>query len=858
MNASLLWLSDFVGDALDAIAVRDLLTARVATVDAVEAVRADLAPLVVGRVVSADRHPDSDHLWLVKVDAGLGEPLDVVCGAPNVAVGGRYPFAAVGTVLPGGLTIERRKIRGRISSGMLCSARELGLGTEHQGILLLETEAAPGTPLLEAVPLGDTRLVVDVLPNRPDLLSHQGLAREIAAAMGRALREPEILLAAEPVRADRDRPVPPPPPPPRRASPSGSTAGIRVTVDDPGDAPAYLGVVIRGIHVGPSPAWLTDRLAAVGVRSISNVVDATNYMLHGFGQPMHAFDLGALTGGVVHVRRAAPGERIRTLDGVERALDPTMVVIADAERPQAIAGVIGGADSAVSERTTDIFLEIASFDARSVRAARRALGVSTEASYRFERLVPATSPPATVSDAIRLILSLAGGAVADTPVLVAGPAPEPAEVLLRASRASQVLGIPLTAAECADALAPVGFRSARQGEELLVTPPPFRTDVVREIDLVEEVARLYGYDRIPGELRPFRPSRVPDDPLLAVEAHLRELLVGWGFLELRAMPFAAHGSPDAVRIVNPLAQTESHLRTTLLETLAQRAEYNLARAGTGNLRFFEIGTAFSVSGGTALGGTDVGSEARPVEEIRAAALAMGARRPPHFTEPDPPAWDEWDAKALGEGIAAAAFPRAAVALRVGGAHGAGEGGEAKPAAAAPEDSLLWVIDIDGQPAGRVVRLALDRPAWATEAYGVEVTLERVATAPVAAAGHHAHGAAATSIPGSPGVAAAPPPLYRPVPAYPASWVDVTLLVPDGVAAGEVERVMRGEREPLLERVELISEYRGQTIPPGQRSLTWRLTFRDPVHTLVEKQVEARRDKLLRALETELGVRQRTS
>jgi phenylalanyl-tRNA synthetase beta chain len=853
VNASLLWLSDFVGPRLSGAAVRDLLTARVATVDAVEPVRADLAALVVGRVVSADRHPDSDHLSVVRVDAGGPEPLDVICGAPNVTVGGRYPFAPVGTVMPGGLKIERRKIRGHVSNGMLCSARELGLGTEHQGILLLDTDAAPGTPLLEAVPLGDTRLVVDVLPNRPDLLSHQGLAREIAAAMGRTLREPVILGAGDATaRADPDRPLPV-----RRASPSGVTGGIRVTVDDPGDAPAYLGVVIRGIRVGPSPAWLVERLGAAGVRSISNVVDATNYMLHGFGQPMHAFDLGTLAGAEIRVRRAVSGERIRTLDGVDRALDPSMIVIADASRPLAIAGVIGGAESAVSEQTTAIFLEIASFDPRRVRSTRRALGVSTDASYRFERLVPPTSPPEAVAHAIRLVLSLAGGAVADDPVLIAGPASPPAEVLLRVSRVAQVLGIGVPAADCATLLGQVGFRSAMQAQELLVTPPPFRTDVVREIDLVEEIARLYGYDRIPGELRAFRPSRVPDDPLLAVEAGLRETLVGLGFLELRAMPFTAHAPPHAVRIVNPLVQTEGYLRTTLLETLARRAEYNLSRAAEGNLRLFEIGTAFVASEG------GEGAEARPVEEMRVAALVMGARRPPHFTEPDPPAWDEWDAKALGQRVAEAAFPRAVVELRP--ATRVGEADAAR--GATPADAVLWEIVVDGTPAGRVVRVALDRPAWATGAFGVELTVERVATAPVAPPGRHAHGSAAhgtdahgtDATSGHGGDRLAPvASRYRPVPAFPASWVDVTLLVPDGVASGDVQRVLLGAREPFLEQVELISEFRGGGIPPGRRSLTWRLTFRDPLHTLVEKQVEARRDKLLRALETELGVRQRTS
>jgi phenylalanyl-tRNA synthetase beta chain len=822
MNASVEWLSAFVDSGLSPRELRDLITARAATVDAIEPVRADLAALVVGRVIEAARHPDSDHLWVTRVDAGGPEPLDVVCGAPNVTAGVLYPFAPAGTTMPNGITIERRKIRGQVSNGMLCSARELGLGEDHEGILALTTTAAPGTPLLEAVAIGDTRLVIDVLPNRPDLLSHQGVAREIAAATGKPLRVP-VIPGGDPAIAMSA------PPAPVRADRKGTTDGVRVTVDDSTDCPAYLGVVIRGLRVGASPPWLVSRLAAVGMRSISNVVDVTNYMLHGYGQPMHAFDLARLgPDAAIHVRRARPGERLTTLDGVERVLDATILVIADAQHAQGIAGVIGGQGTEVSAQTTDIFLEIAAFDPRRVRTARRALGVSTDASFRFERLVPATSPAETYATVAGLMTAVAGGRVVAAPALV-GPALRPPEqrVRLRPQRVAQVLGVPVPATECATLLASVGFEAAVRDGALDVASPPWRTDIAAEIDLVEEVARLRGYGSFPTELRPYRIGTVPDDPLVARTARLRELLVGMGFIEVRPMPFVSDPRPDgtSIRVTNPLAGNESYLRSDLLSSVARRAEFNLARM-EGDLRLFEIGTVFRRQPDT---------PGRPAEEVRVGILCMGARRPPHFTDPSPPAWDEWDAKALGEVVARVAYPGASVVM---------EPGEVPRA--------LWRVRADGADVGWVGVLALDAPPWASTAYGAEILMETTDVADVAPPGRHAPAIERD------GPSRAPVPRYRRPPAFPAVRADVTLLVPETVSAGAVEAVLRGANEPMLERIDLLSQFYGDNVPERHRSLTWRLTFRHPERTLREKEVEARRDKLLRALETHLGVRQRTA
>lgn len=814
MNASVEWLASFVESGLSAAGLRDLITARVATVDAVEPMRTDLGAIVVGHVIAAAPHPDSDHLWVTKVDAGGPEPLDVVCGAPNVAAGVRYPFAPVGTTMPSGMKIERRKIRGQMSNGMLCSARELGLGTDHAGVLALTTDAAPGTPLLEAMQVGDTRLVVDVMPNRPDLLSHVGLAREIAAGTGRPLHADALPVAEALIR-----------PKVSRSDDTGDAGGVRITVEDREGCSAYLGVVIRNVHIGPSPEWLVNRLLAAGVsRSINNIVDVTNYLLHGYGQPAHAFDLARLSGREIRVRRARAGERLTTLDGVLRTLDPAMLVIADAERAQGVAGVIGGQESEITSETRDIFLELATFDAKRVRSARRALGISTDASFRFERVVPVSSPEETLAAAVTLLVALTGGVVAEPVALVGGVVSPPTPIRLRASRVAQVLGVPVPASECAALLQSVGFATVVQGETVAVTAPTWRVDAQAEIDLVEEVARLRGYDTFPDSLRPYRLGTVPDDPVVARTARLRELLVGRGFLEVRPMPFVSTASPSgSVRVSNPLADTEAYLRGDVLPSLARCAEYNLSHM-EGDLRLFEVGTVFHPT-----------PEARPREEVRVAALCMGARRPPHFTEPEPPTWNEWDAKALGEAIVQVARSDGPFTLQ-----------------AAEGEGVLWEIRGRDAVVGQVRRVPIDGPPWAAAAFGAEVTVAVTETAPVAAPGTHAPTSEEAWSPRD------DVPRYAPPPVQPAVRVDVTLLLPDGVSAASVERVMGATRDALLVGVDLQSEYRGSSVPPGHRSVTWRLTFRHPERTLREKEVEARRDKLLRALESELGVRQRTA
>ncbi len=783
MIASLRWLADLLGTRLEAADVRERLDLLGATVDAVESVGGGLEKVVVGYVRSAVRHPNADRLSLCEVEAG-GPVLSVVCGAPNVAAGKRYPFAAVGVTLPNGITLERRKIRGEYSEGMLCSAKELGLGEEGHGILELDTDAAPGTPLYDVLPVADTRFEIDVTPNRPDLLGHAGLARELGAVLGRPVRLPAFPGAAPEV------------PRPARAGACGATAGVPVTIEDAEGCPRYAAAVIRGVPVGPSPAWLKDRLASIGARSINNVVDATNYILYELNQPLHAFDLAKLAGPAVVVRRARAGETIATLDGETRKLDPAMTVIADASAAQAVAGVMGGAASEVSAATTDVLLECAYFEPLRVRATRRALGMSTEASYRFERGVDPEALPANLERAAALILLVAGGRLDGVPAdCVAAPV-APRTVTLRDARLSSLLGAEVPRAEAERALTALGCVVLPREGRLTVQVPSWRPDLEREVDLIEEVARIVGYGKFPEEMRPYRPSTVPDDPSELVAARVREVLAGAGLHEAVTVPLGPRHDERCVPVLNPLSQEEAYLRAALLPGLVRRVEHNW-RLSERDVRLFEIGRTFAPGAG-----------ALPVEEIHVAGVVTGGRRPRHWSEPAPPDVDVYDAKALLEAAAAVACRGAVVE---------------------PDGERLVARLPHGTVVGWAGTLEADRPAWAGPLVGFEILLR---------------------------AEAAPPFQLRPIPREPAVDRDVALVLGDGTAAAAVEAVLRDAAGPLLERLWVFDEYRGAPLATGQRSVAWRLVFRAPGRTLREAEVDAAFQRAVSEVEQRCGVRRR--
>src|SRR6266566_3516767 len=640
MIVSRRWLEALLQRPLEGQDIANRLARQVAPVDGVVPIHQDLRDVLIARVLEVRQHPNADRLTLCLVDAGGSAPLEVVCGAPNVHAGKAYPFAPVGATLPGGLKLERRKIRGVESNGMLCSAKELGLGVDHAGILELETDAPPGTPFLEAIPVADEQIVIDVSANRPDLLCHKGVARELAVSLGATVKLPEIGGSAVKRLGGS-----------KHASPTATVDSVAVRLEDPEGAPRYMIAVIRGVKVGPSPVWLSARLQAIGQRSINNIVDATNYILFEVNQPLHAFDVARLRGPAVVVRRAKAGEQIVTLDGVPRKLTVEMTAICDAERPTIVAGVMGSAESEVSETTTDIVLECAYFQPTRIRRTRRALGVSSESSYRFERGIDMLGMPEAMGRAVDLIRALAGGEMREPPIDLWPEPQKSRSVFLRDVRVGHLLGVPVPRKEIERLLSAVGFVAAPKDDRLAVQIPGWRPDVTREVDLIEEVARFRGYDTFPDELRPYRPGTVPDAPAELTLHRIREQLVasGNGLLEARTLPLGPADGPDAVAVLNPLSAEEAHLRSRLLPGLIRRVEYNWAM-GNRDVRLFEVGTVFRASGRPA---------DRPIEELHLAIVLTGARHPPHWTDstnaaklPDMDIWDLKQHFELAVGLAA--------------------------------------------------------------------------------------------------------------------------------------------------------------------------------------------------------------
>ncbi len=784
MNVSINWLSAMLGRDLDPDDAAERLTALGAAVESIERIEPALGDVMIGLVEKAEKHPNADRLTLCYVNDGE-KVVEVVCGAPNVVAGTKYAYAPVGAVLPGDFKLTARKIRGIASNGMLCSPRELELGEDHEGVMAIDTDAAPGTPFLDVMPVSDVRLDIEVTADRPDLLCHKGVARELGAVYDRPIKLPAFpdapAAGPAPSRVERQR--------------RGIVDGVEVEIEDVDGCPRYMGAVIRGVKIGPSPAWLEARLRTIGQRPINNVVDATNYILQELNQPMHAFDLAKLAGPKIIVRRALAGEQTVTLDGEKRDLTPEMTMICDAARVVAIAGVMGGQDSEVSEDTTDVLLECAYFDPRRVRKTRQALKMNTDASYRFERGTDIEAMPDAIRRAVTLIRTVAGG---EEPEAAADVYPKPAKprtVFLRPERVEHLLGTPVSRAEIEGYLVRLGFPVAPKDDRLHVQVPGWRPDVSGEVDLIEEVARLRGYDSFPVEMRPYRPSTVPTSPAEPLKARVRRVLTGMGLHEARSLSLTGAGGDDAVPVLNPLSAEESYLRRDLLGGLVRSAERNWA-VRERDVRLFEFGTVFRASGAPL-----------PAESYHLAAVVTGARGLPHWSGAGKvPDYDLWDLKAL--------FLEA---VRLVGADGE---------VVTTEDG--WELrDGEGRRHGRAVALSADSPAWAAPLLGFE--LEMV----VREHGHAAYGAVPTT-----------PPVER----------DLALVLPSDVTASDVESVMHTVGGSLLADIALFDEYRGKDL--AGRSVAWRLVFRAPDRTLREKEVDKVVDKILAALKERMSVERR--
>ena len=826
MKVSYQWLKALAPElraSPDELAER--LAARGFPVEEMEDLARGLEGLVVGRVLKVSEHPNADRLRLCDVDPGSGESVQVVCGAPVIVEGGLYPFAPVGSTLPGGMELRKAKIRGETSYGMLCSEKELELGPDAGGIMELEGDLEPGLELARALGLDDLRLDVEVTPNRPDLLSHRGVAREVAPEGEDGLTLPAIPSEDPTVAAkvdgletvvDREE---------------ASADGVTVRIEAPERCGAYLGLVVRGVEVGPSPPWLQTRVRAAGARPINNVVDATNYVLLELGHPLHAFDLDRIQDRTVVVRRARKGEKIRTLDGEERALTSEMLGICDAQRPVAVAGVMGGEDSEVGEGTSDVLLECALFTPGPIRATRKTLGLSTDASYRFERGVDPEGLREAILRAARVILATAGGKV-EGPIVEVRPKPfSRPEVPLRPSRVETLLGVAFSAETLRGLLEPLGFQvalpsstaangdgaAAGEGDDALrVTVPGFRSwDVGREVDLIEEVARVYGYEAFPDTLGPYRPGSVPDHPLFALEDELRQRLVGRGLLEAHTLAFAPKGEGE-VALLNPISAEEGFLRRWLLPGLLGRVEYNLAR-GNRDVRLFELGTVFR--------GGSPGE--RPREATHLTLVLHGRRQPRHWSRKDEPV-EIWDLQGLLDEVVEAVAPGD---WKVVPAQEVTNGSETLPGSLLDPDVSLTVVDGQGRPvgqAGRVRPESLDLPPWAGQVWGAELSLP-------------------------PEPAPRPEVQYVPLSTHPAVDRDLALVVDRTQPVARVLELMRREGGEHLRDLQVFDLYEGEGVPQGKRSVAVRLRFQAPDRTLKDREVDARVDHLGQTLHDEMGV-----
>ena len=579
MNVSIKWLKEYIDFDLSPEALAERLLMLGMEIESIKQLGEGLDRVVVGRINTVEKHPQADKLVLCNVDVGSGTDAQIVCGAPNAREGLVAPVALIGAQLPNGLTIKRAKIRGEESQGMLCSELELAISDEASGLMELPNDTQIGVPLVEALSLDDAVLELEITPNRPDCLSMIGVAREVSVTTENPLRLPEVNVQQG------------------MADIQNLTS---VTIEAPDLCPRYAARVIRGVKIAPSPLWLQRRLEAIGVGTINNIVDITNYVLMEYGHPLHAFDYHRLAENRIVVRRSKPDETLKTIDAEEQELTPDMLVIADAENPVALAGVMGGFDSEITDQTVDVLLESAYFDPPSIRKTSKILGMHTEASHRFERGTDPEGVIPAINRAAQLIAEIAGGEICAGIVDVYPGKREAINIKLRSERVNFVLGTKISADQMRDILTRLGFVVSDAFE---VTVPTFRPDVTQEIDLVEEIARVYGFDNIPTTL-PRGDIPIPKiDPKENLREGVKTYLLQCGMME--AMNYAFY-HPDvfdrihlastdplrqAVQIANPLSEDQSIMRTTLLPSLLANAQRNRNHQ-INDVQFYECSKVF--------------------------------------------------------------------------------------------------------------------------------------------------------------------------------------------------------------------------------------------------------------------------
>jgi phenylalanyl-tRNA synthetase beta chain len=807
------WLREYCDPGLSAEEVADLLSIRAVEVERVGTVGPPSPEgFVVGHVLSAEQHPNADRLFVCVVDAGDGERT-IVCGAPNVAAGQTVAVALPGATMPGGETLGKAKLRGVESAGMILAEDELELGEDHTGILVLDgVDARPGTPLTEVIPVTEHVLELDLNPNRSDCLGVYGVAREVHAITGAPLAAPPWESDVEPTG-------------------EGSVEDLAsVTVEVPELCPRFTARAFTGVSMGPSPLWLRARLSAAGQRPISNVVDVTNYVMLLVGQPIHAFDLDRVPGGELIVRRARDGEKMTTLDGVERTFDDQAVLVCDRDQPSGVAGIMGGQVSEVSDETSRVLLEVATWNGPNILRTSAVLGLRSEASTRFEKQLHPELALRAQRVASRLICDLAGADLVPGTIDAATEPPAPHRVTLREERIEGLLGMPVALGEAAQHLERLGFDvTAGEGTLEAVITPERHYDVSREVDLIEEVGRLHGLDRLPrtlpahgerGELR--RDQRLRR----TVEDVMRDLgfdqAITWSLTSTAVFDRLRLAGDDprrsVVRLANPLSEDASVLRTTLLGGLLDAARHNLARQAA-RVALFETGRAYLSEPPPAEGGTLAGAfpgvmPAPDREPSRLAAIAAGSPGPSTWRgerQPDDFFW----LKGVLEVVAASL----AVSIEVSPEEQPFLHPGRSAAVSVAGDDAGWIGEV--HPA---VAAAWDLPA----ATAFELDL-----APLIAASRS--GAA----------------VYEDVTTHPAVLQDLAVVVDDDVPAERVLALVDDAGGELLRNVRIFDLYRGEQVGPGRKSLALRLEFRAPERTLTDEEVAGHRQAIESAL-AEIG------
>ena len=768
----------------------------------VEAVHTTGAPVLssvfVGEVLTRDRHPNADKLSVCTVDVGPAHGVKtIVCGAQNYTVGDRVPVALPGAVLPGDFVIKQSKIRGHASDGMMCSGRELGVGEDHSGLLILSDRPELGRPINEVLPAGDVVFDIEITPNRPDCLSHLGIARELAAWFREPLRYPSVpdegtLFAGAPSRPD--------------------LLGA-VRVDAAEDCPLYQATIISGVRIGPSPAWLQERLTAVGLRPINNVVDVGNFVMLEYGQPLHAFDARKLGGAGIVVRRAVAGESLVTLDGKERALSADTLVIADQQRPVVVAGIMGGSHSGVDASTSDLVLEAACFRRQGVRATSRRLGLASDSSYRYERGVDPHGLAEASRRAVALILETAGGRVVGPAYRVGGDKPWLREIVVTPAYLNERLGFTIPSSDMRAALESLELRIVREdraedgGERWTVRVPSWRDDLDRPIDLVEEVLRIFGTERIPATTVTGPGLAEDDDPVVEYQRRALRFLVGQDCHEcvnytLRSAAEVAGTASESLvprlALANPFVEDQSHLRPTLIDGLVETLRLNRAR-GVSVTRLAEVGRVFREHQGQLLECVAVGFVLAEDPESR-----TWLRRP---------APDFYAARHLIEALGSYAGLDLARQVRPV-AEAVDRGWQAGHAASAGDLAHGWSASF-----GLLDVAALKSRDVTGRVYAGELV---ILPATLAAPGTRSR--------------------YRPFSLFPAALRDVALVVDEAVPASDVRKaIAKAARAAVgnafaLESVEIFDVYRGEGLPAGHKSLAFSLVFRAEDRTLTDEEV----------------------